>query len=137
MRLLQNLQKLSNKIISGMGHWDVPCIITFKGATYENVRCKYNRHHTSFNELGAPIGAINATIELHVIHLTEQGVPFKNNHGKIDLVGALIEVEDTVAVRRYEVRSVIPDETMGIIVCNVELKNNNVNHSHNCSEEEG
>ena len=128
MQLLKNLQELSNKIISGFNHWDVPCSITFKNNTYSNVRCKYNRHHTSFNELGTPIGAINATIEFHVIHLSEKNIPFKNNHGKIDLVGAIVEVEDTVAVRRYEVRSVIPDETMGVIVCNVELKNNNVHN---------
>ena len=89
------------------------------------IRCKYNRHHQSFNDLGSPISALNATIETHVFELKDKLVPFVNSGGKIDLTGAFVVVEDTVAFRKYQVRSTMPDEGIGLIVLNLELKDNN------------
>ena len=123
MRLLNDLQKLSHKLTSG-NDWGQIALLSFGGSEYE-IKVKYNRHHQSFNDVGMPVSALNATIETHVFELENAGVPFINTHGKIDLVGAIIVIEDTVAFRKYEVRSTIPDEGIGLIVLNLELKDNN------------
>lgn len=124
MNLLQKLQRLSNNIITSFGHWNQPCTLIIGCDEYE-VQCKYNRHHTSYNEIGEIKNAVNATVEFHAHNLADNGVPFLNADGKVVLANAKIRVTDVMATREYEIQSVRPDEQMGIIVCILTLKNNN------------
>lgn len=122
MKLLNDLRKLSHQITSG-NDWGQDCLLHHNGMDYE-IRCKYTRHHQSFNDLGSPISALNAIMEVHVYELEKHHVPFVNSHGKIELRNATVVISDTVSFRKYAIRSTIPDESLGIIVCNLELIDN-------------
>ena len=74
------------------------------------------------------VSAINATMTFHARELKRNNVPFVNDGGVIQLTngaGAMITVTDEIATRVYSVAHVTPDETLGIIVCELQLKNNN------------
>lgn len=125
MSLLKNLQNISNKIISEWSHWSVPCELILDGKTY-NVGCKYIRHHTKYDTGGEIRNAVHAGIEFHSIELKKEGVPFQNTKGKVVLAGAMVVVSDINAKRKYQIQSARADDTLGIIVCPLQLMDNNV-----------
>lgn len=124
-KLLENAISLSRRIISSMGHWDQPAKLTVNSATYD-IRCKYTNHNNRLNEFGAPVISSKAIIEVHAHELSDAGVPFMKSNGLVDMRGFYVEIQDAIAVRRYQISSTQPDETLGIIICNLELSNNNV-----------
>jgi len=86
----------------------------------------YVRHNTRFDEIGNRVSAVKASMTFHSRELNRVGIQFINSGGVVNLRGAVITVADEFAERKYEIVSTIPDETLGLIVCELNLINNNV-----------
>jgi len=126
-RLLEKSIEMADNVLSKYDHWKTECTLNFMDVDYV-LFGSYIRHNTKFNEVGMRVSAINATMTFHARELKRNNVPFVNDGGVIQLTngaGAMITVTDEIATRVYSVAHVTPDETLGIIVCELQLKNNN------------
>lgn len=123
--LLEQARKMAFNITSRFDHWKTPCVMKFQNTDYELFGL-YVRHNTRFNEIGNRVSGVKASITFHSRELNRVGVQFINSGGVVNLRGAVITVADEFAERKYEVVSTIPDETLGLIVCELNLLNNNV-----------
>lgn len=126
-KLLKKSIDITDNILSKFDHWTTSCVFNFLGVNYD-LNGKYIRHNTKLNEVGMSVNGVNATMTFHSREFVRNNVPFVNAGGVIQLTngaGAMITVEDEIATRVYNVCRVITDETLGIIVCELQLSNNN------------
>lgn len=126
-KLLDRSIDRADKVLSKLDHWRTECEFSFLGVNY-TLFGKYVRHNTKFNEIGERVSAIKATMTFHSREFKRNNVPFINSSGVVQLTngsGAMITVSDELSTRVYNVSHVIPDETLGIIVCELQLRNNN------------
>ena len=75
-------------------------------------------HHMSEDSEGHEINTRNSHISFSEKLANDAGIVTRNNAGEVDLEGAKISFLDSASIlRRYSIKQVFPDETVGVIYC--------------------
>lgn len=72
-------------------------------------------HHTSLDDDGIPVNSLHAHVTISESTLTDEGYTVRSG-GKVNLVNHRVSFADSAGViKTYVVKSVMPDNTIGII----------------------
>lgn len=77
------------------------------------------RHHLGVDpDTGLTVNSRNVHCTISETLLTAQGYVTRNSKGEVDLVNSFVKYADaTGVVRTYKVNEVLPDDSLGLIVC--------------------
>ena len=97
----------------------VDLIFTPKTGSAVNVRGLASKHHYTVDpETGIEMSSKNTHCSVSEEVLVALGYPVRNANGEVQIVGDKVTYTDSSAtVRTYTINVVMPDETIGLIVC--------------------
>lgn len=89
------------------------------GVDEKTVKGLATRHHLGVDQdTGLTVNSRNVHCTVHEQLLTAQGYLTRNAKGDVNLINSFVKYADVTGVTRtYKINEVIPDDSLGLIVC--------------------
>lgn len=120
MGLVEQAKKDWQQITSASGGFGVD--ITFTSPTAQTVTIKglFAKHHLGIDDSGQAVNTRTAHISFSEKLLTDAVYNLRNADNRVDLKRHIVEVKDSTGlIGKYVIREWMPDETIGVILCNL------------------
>lgn len=115
MSLLDRARQDARRIVSSGAGFAFPITFT-NGVKTATVNGTGKKHHIKFDDQGAVVNALNATVTVAETDLTDAGYPIRDVNGEISLRDHTVTWADAKGTNTYEVSEWFPDEHLGLIV---------------------
>ncbi len=120
MGLIDTINSDIANITSNLNDFGVSMTFIAPDLTTLTVTGIHTKHHLGVNTEGEIINSKKASIAVSESKLA--GYPLRNAKNEVDLNGHLVNVKDsTGTLCNYKIRQWFPDETIGLIVCILEM----------------
>ncbi len=121
MGLIDQAKADIQRITSNSDEFGVELTFTSPGSDVAVVNGLHTKHHLDVNMEGNIISGRNVHISVSEQLLTDESYPVRIN-GEVNLNGHIVSVKDSTEVAKtYRVKYWIPDETIGLILCILEV----------------
>ena len=118
MGLINQIREDVKKIVSDSNDFGVAIKFVAPNLLEANVIGFHSKLTFEFNTSGEKVNTREAYVSVAEIDLVDVGYPVRNADGKVDLKRHKVTVADSTGEDyTYEISEWIPDETVGLIVC--------------------
>jgi hypothetical protein len=118
MSLIDRARIDTQRIITNNAEWGVEIHLEAPDMSTADVVGIHTKHHLGVDAEGMPVSSQNAHVSIIEQSLIEQYYPVRNADGRVAMMNHKVTVKDSTGIAKtYVVTSVFPDETLGLILC--------------------